>query len=250
MYFTEEVKQRGGNVTDVFHQGGRLYVRSLLPHVAERATQRSHARRRSAAFHDDELWLHPYLFRQVCRNGAIMAQSIESLHVECLGVYTLEEGSVMLREASPNAPSSTFFETSMRRIRRSAMSEIDELLNIMPHLMQLQRAGMGRYFSEVFQRFIGEGDRTRFGLMNAVTSTARDASDQDDRWRLEELGGGIGALLRPKRPSSAPGREISESTVRVGRFDIQPAHSQSVTQRVGPFLAAIRACRCPCCARR
>jgi hypothetical protein len=49
--------------------------------------------------------------------------------------------------------------------------------------------------------------------MNAVTSLARDSRDPDDRWRLEELGGGIGARLRPQKPADAPGQHLREKTL-------------------------------------
>ena len=35
--------------------------------------------------------------------------------------------------------------------------------------------------------------------MNAVTSLVRDTRDPEVRWRLEELGGGIPALVAPTR---------------------------------------------------
>jgi hypothetical protein len=52
-------------------------------------------------------------------------------------------------------------------------------------------------------------DHTGFGLMNAVTSLARDTRDPDDRWRLEELGGGIGAAILPRQPHDSPAHEAS-----------------------------------------
>jgi hypothetical protein len=39
------------------------------------------------------------------------------------------------------------------------------------------------------ERFGQEGDPTMYGLVNAVTSVARDTSDPDLRWKLEEAGG-------------------------------------------------------------
>ncbi len=33
--FTDEIKSHQGRVTDKFHNRGRLFVRSLLPHVAD-----------------------------------------------------------------------------------------------------------------------------------------------------------------------------------------------------------------------
>ena len=85
-------------------------------------------------------------------------------------------------------------------------SDVDELLNVMPYLAMLQRHGMNRLLHLVLERFTAGRERTRFGLMNAVTSVARDTSDPDDRWRLEELGGEIGARILPRRPTPAPAR--------------------------------------------
>src|SRR5205814_1402811 len=100
--FTEEVQNRHGRVTDTFHDGGRLFVRSLLPHVADARPDDNMQGGLALRATEDELSLHPYLFRQVCRNGAVMAQAIESLHVEFLGMYSPEEGTAMLREAIAN----------------------------------------------------------------------------------------------------------------------------------------------------
>src|SRR5262245_53097954 len=91
--FTTEVQKRQGQVTDTFLHRGRLFMRSLLPYVADVRPKDSMQGGLALRATEDELWLHPYLFRQVCRNGAIMAQAIESVHVECLGVYSLDEGS-------------------------------------------------------------------------------------------------------------------------------------------------------------
>ena len=46
-------------------------------------------------------------------------------------------------------------------------------------------------------QFMREKDRSPIGLMNAVTSLARDTRDPDLRWRLEEFGGGVLARLAP-----------------------------------------------------
>jgi hypothetical protein len=208
--FTEEVQNRNGRVTDTFHDGRRLFVRSLLPHVADARPNDNMQGGLALRATEDELSLHPYLFRQVCRNGAIMAQAIESLHVECLGVYSPEEGTAMLREAIANCSEERVFTKSIRGVQSLAMTEIDRLLNLIPYVSHLQQAGMGHYLAEILQRYSGERDRTQFGLMNAITSMARDAHDPDDRWRLEELGGGMVARLRPKQPSNSPGRQNAE----------------------------------------
>ena len=78
---------------------GNCSCRSLLPSIKPVRPHDAMQAGLALRANDEELWLHPYMFRQVCSNGAIMAQAVESLHVECLGAYTLEEGTEMLREA-------------------------------------------------------------------------------------------------------------------------------------------------------
>jgi hypothetical protein len=205
--FTDEVRSRGGRVTDKFHDRRRLFVRSLLPHVADARPKDRMQGGLALRATDDELWLHPYLFREVCRNGAVLAQAIESLHVECLGVYSLDEGATMLREAIAKCADRSVFTRSMRHVRISATTAVN-WLNMLPYLSQFESAGiLGRTFARILERFDIGGDRSRFGVMNAVTSVARDTRDPDERWRLEELGGSIGARLRPRQPSDAPGIE-------------------------------------------
>jgi hypothetical protein len=208
--FTEEVENRHGRVTETFHDGRRLFVRSLLPHVADVRPNDNMQGGLALRAVEDELSLHPYLFRQVCRNGAIMAQTIESVHVEFLGVYSPEEGTAMLREAIANCSEDRVFAKSIRGVQSMAMTEIDQLLNLIPYLSHFQQAGMGHFLAEILQRYSRERDRTQFGFMNAITSVARDAHAPDVRWRLEELGGGVVARLHPQQPSDSPSRRHVE----------------------------------------
>jgi hypothetical protein len=210
--FTEEVEKRQGRVTDKFQDERRLFVRSLLPHVADARPRDRMQGGLALRATDDELWLHPYLFRQVCRNGAVVAQAIESLHVEYLGVYSVEEGTTMLREAIDKCAEQRVFTCAMRQVRLSTTAAVD-WLNMLPYVRQFESAGItGRYLARILERFDLGADRTRFGVMNAVTSVARDTRDPDQRWRLEELGGSIGARLLPREPSDAPGVERAART--------------------------------------
>jgi hypothetical protein len=83
-------------------------------------------------------------------------------------------------------------------------------LNMLPYLAHFESTGiMGRTLATILERFDIGADRTRFGVMNAVTSVARDTRDPDEKWRLEELGGSIGACLLPRQPSDAPAIETA-----------------------------------------
>ena len=67
----------------------------------------------------------------------------------------------------------------------------------------------------ILGRFTTEGDTSRFGLMNAVTSVARDTRDPELRWSLEKLGGGIPAAILPVSDDSGS-RAVRPLDVLIG----------------------------------
>jgi len=85
-------------------------------------------------------------------------------------------------------------------MRSACEVEADLALAMMPMITRMP-ARLAAEMVQMIMRRHNEGrDRSRFGLMNAVTSVARDTRDPELRWRLEELGGGIPALIRSPRP--------------------------------------------------
>lgn len=203
--FTDEVQDRGGRIAETFRDGERLIVRALLPHGGEARPRDPMQGGLALRTTEDELWLHPYLYRQVCSNGAIMANAVESLRVDCRGDYSLEEGTAILRQAIANCAAEDVFSQTMDGIRTAAATEVDMMLNFMPLLTHLREAGMEQLMQQILGQFLGGRDQTQFGFMNAVTSVAREERDPETRWRLEELGGGIGARVLPRQPVDAPG---------------------------------------------
>src|SRR5881227_3566186 len=76
--FVEEVAAHGGQVTDTFHDGQRLFTRSVLPHVEHVRPGDGVQGGVALKATDEGVWLHPYTFRLVCRNGAILAETLAS----------------------------------------------------------------------------------------------------------------------------------------------------------------------------
>jgi hypothetical protein len=76
-------------------------------------------------------------------------------------------------------------------------------------------SAQGRELIEMLERFWRERDPSRCGLMNAVTSVARDTAEPRRRWELEELGGALVAL-GPERPRRGTGaRRVEGGVVQV-----------------------------------
>ncbi len=215
--FTEEITARGGRVTSVFEEGDGLLARSVLPRVEKvRPGDRMQAGVAVKA-NEDEVLVHPYLFREVCRNGAITARVLSSREVGDLDLYDRDQAFYLLREAIDACATEETFTGIMSRLREAGGTDADLALDLMSHFSRRELSFLGRALRDIKDRFFRSGDRSRYGLMNAVTSVARDTTDAEERWNLEELGGQIGAGLapppRPRRPSTyrAMPRELAET---------------------------------------
>jgi hypothetical protein len=109
------------------------------------------------------------------------------------------------------------FTDVVRRIRSSTQADADMALTLLPMIARLAAAGTPKIIAKIIDRFFRDGDRSQFGLANAVTSVARDTKDPELRWNLEEFGGGIAVRLTPRRPADGgrAARERWESAVTV-----------------------------------
>jgi hypothetical protein len=147
------------------------------------------------------LWVYPYLFRLVCWNGAIVAQLLQSRSLDELHFLKSERALYAIREAIQACCAPEIFMDTMRGVRASAFEEIDfaEWLSFVSGHVRLVR-NSERHASEIFGRFEGDEEPTRYGLANAVTSVARDTRNPHLRWDLEELGGAILVGTVPRLP--------------------------------------------------
>lgn len=210
--FTQRIEGLSGNVSDTFSDGFRLFARSLLPYVKEvRPDDRMQGGIAIRAT-ESAICVHPYLFREVCRNGAIMAHSVESLQVTYTAFTPPEDVVESIDEAIVACSDRLVFASAVSSVRRSVNANVDlaiTMLSVIPELPDSIK-------QEILARCFDEPEPTRFSLMNAVTSVARETRDPELRWKLEELGGGIGAAILPDLPSDCCGLEIDARSVTSG----------------------------------
>src|SRR5262249_18469151 len=188
--FAEEITAVGGRVSDTFDDGARLFTRSILPQVREvRAGDRVQG---GVALRAGEraVCVHPYVFRQVCRNGAIMAQAIPPRRIT-------EDDAVAVRLAIRACCAEEAFSVATEQMRSAREREADLALNLLPMLARLPGGSGSQFARTILDRFFQDTDRSLFAVMNAVTSVARDTRDPELRWRLAELGGGIAVGRTP-----------------------------------------------------
>jgi hypothetical protein len=212
--FTEAVEGLGARMVDPFDDGRRLFLRSVLPETREVQSGDPIGRGVALRTKGRAIMVHPYVFRLVCRNGAIGARAVETRRVERYEFATCPgaDEAVLLdvqaavrvcceREILPRAT---------QRMQSMIEREAEVALSLLPEILRLPSRDMGRLLDLILGRFEEEADRSLFGLMNAVTSVARDARDPDTRWHLEEARGGMLAILMPApTPDTAPARLVA-----------------------------------------
>ena len=199
--FVEETEAAGGLVTHTFETEACFMARATLPQVRHVAPGDEVQGGVALLAEHDRVWVHPYVFRKICKNGAIMTHFVQSKQIaysECESQY---ETCSKVRLAIQECCEPEVFAGNARHIRDSRSASTELLIHLLPALASMSPASARQLFETIMGRFVRAGDRSRFGLMNAVTSVARDTSDQKLRWRLEELGGGIAVGRMPQVPT-------------------------------------------------
>jgi hypothetical protein len=203
--FEHEVRDLGGTLRDVYAEGDLLYARAVLGDARDlRPDDRIHGGV-AVRTHDTEVLVHPYTYRVVCTNGAVAAFATGSRVIERveLSAPTAVTDRVLadLVEAVRACATSPALDLTVRAMRSAAERDADLLLQLMPVLPHMPPGVRASVMRTIVGRFEAEGDRSVLGLVNAVTSVARDTADPEIRWRLEELGGAMLARLpQPARP--------------------------------------------------
>lgn len=197
----EEITSAGGEVLDCLADSRRLFLRSVLP-FADEVRPRDRVQGGVAVMAGDlDICVHPYTYREVCRNGAIMARIVETHRIERVesdaSADVVEEVLSEVREVVRQCSAPEVFSRVAERLQSAAQTRADLAIHLIPLLSRLSQGLSPEIASRIVAHFTSEGDDSVFGLVNAVTRVARDERDPKVRWGLEELGGGIPSLLRP-----------------------------------------------------
>ena len=197
--FAEEIAELGGAVTDLLDDDTRLFARATLD--ARDTLGPSDVVRAGIALRvtGPEVVVHPYTFRVVCANGAIHAHAISTRCVDRAGLAVaptiVERVALDVRAAVRACADPRVFVDVAGEMRSAAQVQADLFIQLMPALAQMPFEFLGHVLPQIFRRFDEDGDRSALGLVNAVTSVARDTPDPALRWRLEELGGAVAARV-------------------------------------------------------
>ncbi|MBI3469047.1 MAG: hypothetical protein HY000_39085 [Planctomycetes bacterium] len=137
-HFTEEIRTVGGTVQDAFDDGVRLFLRAVLAVTDEvrpkDRIQGGVALRTTA----DEILVHPYTFRQVCRNGAIMPHVLGTERIRRVPFSApsedIEQVLEEVSEAVRTCASGEAFSAAADQMRSATELSADLALHMLPML--------------------------------------------------------------------------------------------------------------------
>lgn len=214
--FADEVAALGGTVVDVVEQCGWLFGRALIGDSEDVTPGDTIYGGVGIHVHGPEVRVHGYTHRKVCSNGAMGVVPGEVFRVERAPAGTPVElvtsVHASIRAAVRQCVGSPTFFQAIVRMRLATEVEASQSMYALPQLLlgmavHAPPAWREQVLREVMQRHMGGRDRSLFGLLNAVTSTARDEEDPARRWALEELGGQVlvgGTRARRVQAGRAP----------------------------------------------
>ncbi len=152
--------------------------------------------------------VEPMIYRLVCRNGLIQAGAMRKHHVGRAGEGGIEgdEALEMFSDETRRLDDRAFWskvcdvvDASLNKIRFDAtvakMNEAaGEKIGKPSHVIEVieNKFGLAKNECEsVLEHLANGGDLSKWGLVNAVTRSAEDASDYDRAIELERIGGQV-----------------------------------------------------------
>lgn len=190
--FADEIAALGGEIHDSFDDGQSLYLRAVLQRHDE--VRHGDVIQAGIALRvvGPSILVDPYTLRLVCSNGAIAVSTERSHRAHRVEVgwavdvvdAVLDDVRQLVRECAQPAEFAAF----LGRMRSATTVSGSIMRRMAPLLAQLPPAQRAAILLMIMGRFERE-EPTLYGLVNAVTATARDSADPAMRWRLESIGG-------------------------------------------------------------
>lgn len=214
--FSFEVDSVGGELERTVTEEGQLYIFAHLPHIDEAAPHDFIGGGLAMRASQTAIGIHPYLVRQACINGFVMARVLQEPPILLQELSTPDRLNFAIGQAVRMASSGDVFDFAMDRMRAAGQVPAFSGNFSIDLSLLLNRPFAREYLDRIMQRVSQENDDSAFGLANGVTSVARDLVHPEDRWQLEVLGGEIVVLA---------GRSVALPRSRPHGAELAAAHA-------------------------
>ncbi|MBN1591260.1 MAG: carbon storage regulator [Pirellulales bacterium] len=195
---TDELARLGGSIAECDLDERQVRLRGLVPWQEEIESKDKLQAGVALAATGEEIRVFPYTLRRVCVNGAIRAHASQARIIrraDPADSEAAENVTAQVREAIRECTLPDVLARAVKELRQT------KGVPIAPRFLLsefLSRGGISHaQAAPRILRALDHGrDRSAFGLIQAITAVARDEKAPRLKWKLEELGGDVPALLR------------------------------------------------------
>ncbi len=188
--FTQEVVAHGGHVIQTSTNKQYLLIEATLT-ISDSLLKGDYVQGGVALYYSPELIaVHPYLFRLICESGLLIADTPEECIIWQQGDKALTEKKLTkhLNTAIKCCTKKDTFSQTIASLKTSLSKEVI----LLKEILSLPRfTEDNSLLNELLRHAIIEDDDTAFGLINTITSTARDITFPQTCYQLQKLAGEI-----------------------------------------------------------
>lgn len=188
--FTQAINEHGGHVIQTAIHEQHLLIEATLT-ISDSLLKGDYVQGGAALYYSPNLIaVHPYLFRLICESGLLIDGTAEECIIWQQGDKALNEKELTryINTAIKYCTEKDTFSPTITSLKASLSKEIILLKEILslPRLTE-----DNSLLDELLKHAIIEDDDTAFGLINTITSTARDINLPQTCYQLQKLAGEI-----------------------------------------------------------
>lgn len=199
--FTQKVSQYGGHVIQTSTNAEHVLIEATLT-VSDTLLKGDYVQGGVALYYSPTLIaIHPYLFRLICESGLLIANTPEDCIIWQQGDAepTEETLNTRLNTAIQCCTKKDTFSQTITSLKTSLSQEVI----LLKEILSLPRfTEDNSLLDELLKHAIIEDEDTAFGLINTITSTARDINIPQTCYQLQKLAGEITQKVYQKQPIS------------------------------------------------
>jgi len=190
----EEAAAQGGYVHELLCDEERLYARTINTPISEVAPGDAVQAGVAVRVDGPEVWVRPYIFRQICSNGAISATSDEAVEFSLGTIGSTEAQEDHFRGTIMACGHAKVLPREVARFRSFREQSVNKAMMMIAMMQTHLRKATHSELLDILAQFDRE-EGSAWGAMNAITAVAQRIRDSERKWRLEEIGALVPAVI-------------------------------------------------------
>jgi len=197
--FIKEVGAYGGHIIQTSINKQHVLIEATLT-ISDSLLKGDYVQGGVALYYSPEfIAIHPYLFRLICESGLLITDTPENCIIWRQGDKALTQENLIkqLNTAIKDCTKKDTFSQTIASLKTSLSKEVI----LLKEILSLPRfTEDNSLLDELLKHAIIEDDDTAFGLINTITSTARDITFPQTCYQLQKLAGEITQRVYNNQP--------------------------------------------------